>query len=99
MATEPSVLESVSNSTVCTWFFILACVNSLVAVAIIVLLVLSARKMPLQSSLMLATSGTVALINSWFLFLMCNRSIGNKEGFGWKTNLAKGILASKGIYI
>jgi hypothetical protein len=55
--------------------------------------------MPLQSNLMLATSGTVALINSWFLFLLCNRSIGNKEGFGWKKNLAKGVLASRGIYI
>ena len=78
MATEPSVLDNISNSTVCTWFFILACVNTLVAVTIIVILVLTARKAPLQSSLMLVTSGSVTLINAWFLFLMCNRSIGKK---------------------
>jgi len=85
MPAEPSFLRSVSNSTVCTWFFILACVNTLVTVAIIALLVLNARKMPLQTTLMLATSGTIALINAWFLFLMCNRSIG-KEGFEMKTD-------------
>jgi len=93
MPTEPSVLHNVSNSTVCGWFFILACVNTLLAVAIIITIVLSARKMPLQSTLMLATSGTAALINAWFLFLMCNRSIGKKEGFGWKTNFALTALS------
>jgi uncharacterized membrane protein YkgB len=92
MATEPNALHAVSNSTVCGWFFILACVNTLVAVAIIVLLVLNARKASLQSNLMLVTSGSVTLINAWFLFLMCNRSIGKKEGFGWKKNLGRIIL-------
>jgi hypothetical protein len=69
------------------------------AVVLIATLVLTARKGPLQFTLTLLVSGSVGLINAWFLFLMCNRSIGNKEGFGWKTNLAKGVLASKGIYI
>jgi hypothetical protein len=92
MVTEPSFLEQVSNSTVCTWFFILACVNSLMAVAIIITLVLTARKAPLQFTLALVASGSVGLINSWFLFLMCNRSIGNKEGFGWKRNLGRAVL-------
>ena len=78
MAAEPSFLDNISNSTVCTWFFILACINSLVAVTIIVILALTARKAPLQSTLILVTSGSVTLINAWFLFLMCNRSIGKK---------------------
>jgi hypothetical protein len=81
MTTEPSFLRSVSNSTVCTWFFILACVNSLVALSILVLIVFTLQqKTPLPNTLALITSGTVALINGWFLFLMCNRSIG-KESF------------------
>uniref|UniRef100_A0A6C0K6U7 Uncharacterized protein n=1 Tax=viral metagenome TaxID=1070528 RepID=A0A6C0K6U7_9ZZZZ len=80
MPTEPSFLRSVSNSSVCMWFFILACLNSLVAVAIIVLVVMSARKLPIQQITTLLISSSVMFINSWFLFLMCNRSI-NKDGF------------------
>jgi hypothetical protein len=80
MPTEPSFLRSVSNSTVCTWFFIIACLNSLVALAIIVLVVMSARKLPTQQIITLVISSSVMFINAWFLFLMCNRSI-NKDGF------------------
>jgi hypothetical protein len=80
MPTEPSFLRNVSNSTVCTWFFIIACLNSLVALAIIVLVVMSARKLPTQQIITLVISSSVMFINAWFLFLMCNRSI-NKDGF------------------
>ena len=80
MPSEPSFLRSVTNSTVCTWFFILACLNSLVAVAIIVFVVMNARKLPTQQIITLVISSSVMFINSWFFFLMCNRSI-NKDGF------------------
>ena len=86
MVTEPSFLRSISNLTVCTWFFILACLNSLVALSILGITVFTLQqKTPLPNSLVLITSGAVALINAWFLFLMCNRSIG-KEGFAMKTD-------------
>ena len=80
MPTEPSFLRSISNSTVCTWFFILACLNSVVALSIVVLVVFTARKLPMQQMLTLLVSASVMFINSWFLFLMCNRSI-NRYGF------------------
>jgi len=80
MVSEPSFLRSISNSTVCTWFFILACLNSLVAVSILGLIIFTLQqKIPLPNTSLLITSGVVALINSWFLFLMCNRLIGNES--------------------
>jgi hypothetical protein len=84
MPAEPTLLRSVSNSSVCTWFFILACLNTIVAVVIIGLVVFTLQqKKPLPNTPVLIASGTTSLISAWFLFLMCNRSIG-KEGFKMK---------------
>jgi xanthine/uracil permease len=39
----------------------------------------------------LVLGSLVGFTNAWFMFIVCNRGI-NKEGFGWKTNLAKDAL-------
>lgn len=81
MPGEPSFLRSVSDTTVCRWFFMLACLNSIIALFILGLIVFTLQqKTPLPNTIALITSGTVSLITAWFLFLMCNRSIG-KDGF------------------
>jgi xanthine/uracil permease len=95
MPSEPEWLASISSSTACTWFFILACLNSLLAVAgvIVIVILVSRNNKSLLSIVPLLFSIIVGFINAWFLFMMCKRSI-DTEGFGWKTNLAKSAISA-----
>jgi len=101
MPSEPDWLASISSGTVCTWFYIMAILNSIFAVAgvISVGILVSKGTKSLINYLPLIIGILVGLINAWFLFVMCNRSI-NKEGFGWKKNLAKSAfhVATGGKY-
>ena len=101
MPSEPDWLASISNATVCTWFYILAIMNSIFAAAgvIAIILLLSKGVKSPVSILPLVLSMVIGLTNAWFLFMMCNRSI-NKEGFGWGTNLVKNTfsIATGGKY-
>jgi hypothetical protein len=94
MPSEPDWLASISSGTVCTWFYIMAILNSLVAVAgvIVIVMLLSKGVKSMGTIVPLLVSMTIGLTNAWFLFMMCNRSI-NKEGFGWKTNMAKNVVS------
>ena len=94
MPSEPDWLASISSGTVCTWFYILAILNSIVAVAgvIVIVMLLSKGVKSVVTILPLAMSMAIGLTNAWFLFMMCNRSI-NTEGFGWKTNMAKNVFS------
>jgi hypothetical protein len=82
MPSEPDWLASISSGTVCMWFYILAIINSIFAVAGVVILgimVSRGAKSPLFFFLPLV-SILVGLTNAWFMFVICNRGI-NREGF------------------
>jgi len=82
MPTEPEWSSSISNSTVCTWFFILATIDAIIGVAVILLAMNMLLKSKINSlnMIMLTLGALGAFANSWFLFLICNRSL-NGEGF------------------
>ena len=94
MPSEPDWLASISSGTVCTWFYILAILNSGFALAgvIAIVILLSKGIKTLVTILPLLLSMVIGVTNAWFLFMMCNRSI-NTEGFGWKTNMAKNVVS------
>lgn len=82
MPTEPEWLASISSGTVCTWFYIMAILNSIFAAAgvIAIVMLLSKGVKSIVTILPLVLSMAIGLTNAWFLFMMCNRSI-NREGF------------------
>jgi hypothetical protein len=83
MPSEPAWSKSYfSSSTVCTWFYALAILNAIIAVAgVIGAVILSTRGKGGAATLIpLLVSGGLGFINAWFLFLMCNRGI-NKDSF------------------
>jgi hypothetical protein len=82
MPTEPEWSSSISNSTVCTWFFIIATIDAILGVAVILFAINMALKSKISSinMIMLSLGALGAFANSWFLFLICNRSL-NGEGF------------------
>ena len=101
MPSEPDWLASISSGTVCTWFYILAILNSVFAVAGVIgaIMLVSGGKIKLSSFLSIFFSIIIGFTNAWAMFVVCNRTI-NTEGFGWKTNLAKSAfhVATAGKY-
>lgn len=93
MPSEPEWSASISSGTVCTWFYILAILNSILAVAgvIAIVIILSKNNRPLGFIVLPLISIVVGVTNAWFMFIMCKRSI-NNEGFGVKTAIAKSIF-------
>lgn len=85
MPSEPEWSSSISNSSVCTWFFILATIDAIIGVAVILLAMNMLLKSKINSvnMIMLTLGALGAFANSWFLFLICNRSL-NGEGFANK---------------
>jgi hypothetical protein len=95
MPTEPEWSKAITNSTVCTWFFILATIDAILGVAVVLLglnLVLKS-KITTVNAIILTLAAAGAFANSWFLFLICNRTM-KAEGFygldpkidrGWRT--------------
>ena len=82
MPREPSWSKSwFSDATVCTWFYVLAIMNAIVAVLGLVGAIFFASKGSKSMIIPLLISGSVGFINSWFLFLVCNRGINRGEGF------------------
>ncbi len=82
MPREPSWSKSwFSDTTVCTWFYALAILNAIVAVAGLVGALFFASKGSKSMIIPLLISGSIGFINSWFLFLVCNRGINSGEGF------------------
>ena len=76
MPSEPKWSKQLlSNNSVCMWFYILAVLNAVLAVAG-VLIALTSKSRGLTLSLLL---GTLGFVNAWFLFLVCSRGL--HEGF------------------
>ena len=79
MPSEPSWSKQISNTSVCTWFYALAILNAIIAVAGILGGLLMYKKGPKGLLFSLLLSGGVGFINAWFLFLVCSRGL--HEGF------------------
>ena len=79
MPTEPDWSKKISNNTVCTWFYIFACMNALVGITLFIILVLTAKKTSFSQLAIMTLSLSASFINAWFLFLQCNRGL--PEGF------------------
>lgn len=94
MPSEPDWSASISSASVCTWFYILAILNGVFAVAGVLgaIMLLSRGTKSVVSLLPLIIGSLVGFTNAWFLFIVCNRGI-NKEGFGMKTSLAKSAVS------
>ena len=77
MPSEPKWSKQLfSNNSVCMWFYILAVLNALIAVAG-VLIALTSKSRGLTPTLLLG--GALGFVNAWFLFLVCSRGL--HEGF------------------
>jgi hypothetical protein len=94
MPSEPDWSASISSASVCTWFYVLAILNGVFAVAGVLgaVMLLSRGTKSAASLLPLVLGSLVGFTNAWFMFIVCNRGI-NTEGFGWKTNLAKSAFS------
>jgi len=77
MPSEPSWSKEIANSSVCTWFYILAVTNLLFGTAgILYALSLVAKgKAGMFYILLMAISAAIGFTNTWFLFLVCNRGL------------------------
>jgi hypothetical protein len=83
MPSEPDWLASISSGTVCTWFFILAIINtffSIAGVAAGLYLISKGSRSPI-SFIVPFTIVAIGFINAWAMFVVCNRGI-NHEAFG-----------------
>ena len=101
MPSEPEWSASISSASVCTWFYVFAILNGVFAVAGVIgaIILLTRGTKSAVSLLPLVLGSLVGFTNAWFLFIVCNRGI-NKEGFGWKTNVALNVarVATGGKY-
>jgi len=77
MPTEPNWSKNIQDSTVCTWFYILALFNAGAAIAGVIAAVylITLNKRSLVTLVPMLIVGGVGFINAWFLFLVCNRSL------------------------
>ena len=86
MPSEPDWSKEISNSSVCSWFYALAILNAIFAVAGVVRALFLSKSNGLTLPLLI--TGSVGFINAWALFLVCNRGLQN-EGFAWNWNPQK----------
>ena len=78
MPSEPNWSKQLlSNNSVCMWFYILAVLNALIAVAGVLTALYASKSRGLTPTLLLG--GALGFVNAWFLFLVCNRGL--HEGF------------------
>ena len=84
---EPDFLKKISNTTVCTWFYILFVVNAIVAIVAII----SAAYMSLVIKVnvgykllyfvMYSLAIAVPLINATFYYVLCERALPAKKRY------------------
>jgi hypothetical protein len=80
MPSEPNWSKQISNASICFWFYILAWLNAIIAVAgaVGVIFMLMKPRMTaetLGTAAGLLTSGSISFISAWFLFVVCNRGL------------------------
>ena len=79
MPSEPDWSKSISGATVCTWFYILALLNGIIAAAGVVgvVMLLTNGSKSLATLAPLFVGGLVGFVNAWALFLVCTRGLSN----------------------
>jgi len=77
MPSEPTWSKKISSATVCTWFYAVAIINLLFGTAGIVstLYLLSKGKVSSTYTFGYMLGASVAFMNAWFFFLVCNRGL------------------------
>jgi len=77
MPSEPSWSTKFSNTTVCTWFYIIAIINLLFGAAGIVgaLFLMSKGKYDMFQLFTVVLAASIGFANSWGFFLVCNRGL------------------------
>ena len=76
MPSEPKWSRAISNSTVCSWFFLLAVLNAVFAVVGLLIMLMSKNR---SGFVPIFIGSGIGFVNAWFLFLVCNRGL--NEGF------------------
>jgi hypothetical protein len=77
MPSEPNWSKKISSNSVCTWFFALACLNGFLAVvALLGAVFLAFKKGPAMALAPTVVAALIGFVNTWALFLVCNRGIG-----------------------
>lgn len=95
MPSEPSwSKEYISSPTVCTWFYILAILNAIVAIAGVLGAVFISKKASSPLLVFFLLQGTFSFVNAWFLFLVCNRGL---KVDGFTDTFTVGPLAGKKV--
>lgn len=76
MPSEPAWSQSISSSSVCSWFFFLAFMNAFGAVAVVLTLLLALGRGRFSIAMLLPAFGVfLGFVNAWALFLVCNRGL------------------------
>ena len=78
MPTEPNWSMGISNSMVCTWFYALAVIDAILGIAGVLgasYLVVIGTRGSFSTLVTLLMYIPFIFINSWFLFLVCNRGL------------------------
>jgi hypothetical protein len=75
---EADFTKSISNETVCTYFYVMFfIVAGIAGIAVVLDLVVMAKKPALGLQLLLRTTPTllIAVLNALFLYIICSRSL------------------------
>ena len=84
---EPDFLKQISNTTVCTWFYILFVVNAIVAIVAIISAVYMSLVLKvnvgykLMYFVMYSLAIAVPLINATFYYILCERALPAKKRY------------------
>ena len=91
MPQEPDWSKQINNSSICYWFYVLAIINGVFAVAGILaaLYLVSLGKRSMSTIFTMLIAGGIGFTNAWFLFLVCNRGLKNEGFYGRKLNRLK----------
>jgi hypothetical protein len=78
MPSEPNWSKQISNNSVCTWFFALAILNGILAVAAVVgvVILIFAKKGQAVALVPSVIAAFLGFVNTWAFFLVCSRGIG-----------------------
>ena len=81
MAPEPSWSKSISDTTVCSWFWFIGLLNAFAAVlAVFTLLMALGKGRSAGGMLFPLAFAVLGFVNAWALFLVCKRGL-DAEGF------------------
>jgi hypothetical protein len=84
---EPEFLKQISNTSVCTWFYILFILNAVFAAAAILRTIYMSLILKINVGyklfylLLTTVTITIPLINATFFYIMCNRALPSSKNY------------------